>query len=71
MTKSQMINGSYFIQPTAHAQKVMGVSMRIMSHAEEGQYLNLINNSSNSEATEYNCDQSINQASGALVSNQI
>ena len=26
----------WFIQATAHAQKVMGVSMKIMSHAVEG-----------------------------------
>ena len=51
----------WFIQATAHAQKVMGVSMRIMSHAVEGQDSNLINNSCNTEEIEYNCDQSINQ----------
>ena len=39
----------------------MGVSMRIMSHAVEGQDSNLINNSGNTEEIEYNCDQSINQ----------
>ena len=35
-------------------------SMKIMSHAVEGQDLNLINISSNTEEIEYNCDQSIN-----------
>ena len=52
----------WFIQATAHAQKVMGVSMRTMSHAVEGQDLNLINNSSNAEEIVNNCDQSINQS---------
>ena len=33
---------NWFIQATAHAQKLMGVSMRIMSHALEGQDLNPI-----------------------------
>ena len=51
---------SQFIQGTANAQQVMGVSIRIMSHAVEGQHSNLI--SSNTEEIEFNCDQSINLA---------
>ena len=51
---------SQFIQGTANAQQVMGVSIRIMSHAAEGQDSNLI--SSNTEEIEFNCDQSINLA---------
>ena len=60
---NDIADDKWFIQATAHAQKVMGVSMRIMSHAVEGQDSNLINNSSssNAEELEYNCDQSINQ----------
>ena len=42
----------WFIQATAHAQKVMGVSMRIMSHAVEGLDSNLINNNSNTGSFE-------------------
>ena len=41
--------------------------MRIMSHVVEGQDSNLINNSSNIEEIEYNCNQSINQSSKQLV----
>ena len=37
----------WFIQAAVHAQKVMRVSMRVMSHAVEGHDSNLINNSSN------------------------
>ena len=58
----EIADDKWFIQATAHAQKVMGVSMRIMSHAVEGQDSNLINNSSNTEEIEFNCDQSINQS---------
>ena len=47
----QMIK--WFIQTTAHAEKVMGVSMMIMSHAVEGKDSNLINDSSNTEEIEY------------------
>ena len=50
----------WFIQATAHAQKVMEVSMRIMSHAVEGQDSNLINIRSTTEEIEFKCDQSIN-----------
>ena len=36
--------------------------MTIMNHAVEGQDSNLINNRSNTEEIEYNCDKSINQS---------
>ena len=38
------------------------LSHAVMSHAVEGQDSNLINNSSNTEEIEYNCDLSINQS---------
>ena len=47
----QMIK--WFIQTTAHAEKVMGVSMMIMSHAVEGKDSNLINDSSHTEEIDY------------------
>ena len=50
-----------FKKATAHARKVMGVSMRIISHAVEGQDSNLIKNSNDTEEIEYNCENSINQ----------
>ena len=37
-------------------------AMRIMGHAVKGQDSNLINNGSNTEDIEYNCDQSINKS---------
>ena len=48
-TISQMINGSYRQLPMHKI--VMRVSMRIMSHAVEGQHWNLDNNRSNTEET--------------------
>ena len=66
------INGVTILQmikvhtATAHAHKVMGVSMSLMGHAVEGQDSNLISNSNNTEELEYNCDQSIHQSTDLL-----